>query len=360
MFYIREGKRLIGTALVALSLIAAGPAQAQCPGDCNGDGRTAINELIQCVNIALGQQPVSNCTACDTNGDGRASINELVQGVNAALKGCPDVASPTPTIPLDTPTPEPTETPVSLTCGDGTPDTGEECDDGKQCGAGGSFGDPCTVDADCGEGAGPGTCQTRDGDGCQSDCSLPTCGDGITDNQSGVCSDGTCVAPNPFDALSCLVDADCAGESCDDGNTDEGPGDGCPGNCRVAACTTSGATVSVDVTFSAPSGVLVAGLEYFVRYPDGLVSLPSSGFSSRLSSDTLPSITATDQRYGLDVVQLDSSLFGSESGVAMTIEFNTCEGADAPVAADFTCTLESASDTSLTTISDQVDCNVSL
>ena len=350
----------IGLTLFVATTLAAVAAEAQCPGDCNDDNRTAINELVQCVNIALDQQPLSNCMVCDTNGDGRVSINELVQSVNAALNGCPDVPTPTPTVPVDTPTPEATDTPISDSCGDGIVDTGEECDDGTQCGAGGSFGDPCTVDADCGEDVEPGTCRTRDGDGCQASCSLPICGDGITDNQGGTCTDGTCVSPNPFNGDSCSVDADCAGESCDDGNTEEGAGDDCPSNCRVAACEASDNTVLINVTFTAPDGVLVAGLEYFVRYPDGIVSLPGSSLSARLSSDTLPSITATDQRYGLDVVQLDSSLFGAESGVAMTIEFDTCGEAPAPTAADFTCTLESASDTNFGNITDQVGCDVSL
>jgi hypothetical protein len=64
------------------------PIATACPGDCNGDGMVAINELILGVNIALNLQPVSACLPFDTNGDGRVLINELVAAVSRALTGC--------------------------------------------------------------------------------------------------------------------------------------------------------------------------------------------------------------------------------------------------------------------------------
>ncbi len=60
-----------------------------CVGDCNGDGRVAINELVLGVNIALGNAQVGACPAMDGNGDGSVRINELVTAVNNALNGCP-------------------------------------------------------------------------------------------------------------------------------------------------------------------------------------------------------------------------------------------------------------------------------
>jgi hypothetical protein len=60
-----------------------------CPGDCNGDGEVAINELIIGVNIALGSRPVADCPSFDISGDGSVAINELISAVNAALNGCP-------------------------------------------------------------------------------------------------------------------------------------------------------------------------------------------------------------------------------------------------------------------------------
>jgi len=65
------------------------PTPGSCVGDCNGDGQVTVNELIQMVNIALGNAAVSTCTAGDANGDGEITVNEIVAGVNNALNGCP-------------------------------------------------------------------------------------------------------------------------------------------------------------------------------------------------------------------------------------------------------------------------------
>jgi len=62
---------------------------APCAGDCDGSGDVGINELVTCVNIALGSGQLANCTACDPDSSGDVQINELVSAVNAALGGCP-------------------------------------------------------------------------------------------------------------------------------------------------------------------------------------------------------------------------------------------------------------------------------
>jgi hypothetical protein len=64
-----------------------------CPGDCNGDGKVTVDELVRAVSGALGTGTA--CSADDLDGDGTISITELVAAVNAALNGCP--ATPTPT-----------------------------------------------------------------------------------------------------------------------------------------------------------------------------------------------------------------------------------------------------------------------
>jgi type VI secretion system secreted protein VgrG len=61
----------------------------RCPGDCNGDGAVAINELVAAVNIALGTNPVETCPAADRSGDGNVTIDEIVPAVTAAAAGCP-------------------------------------------------------------------------------------------------------------------------------------------------------------------------------------------------------------------------------------------------------------------------------
>jgi hypothetical protein len=60
-----------------------------CVGDCNGDGEVTINEIILLVNIALGNTPLSACTAGDADARGTIEINEIIIAVNNALSGCP-------------------------------------------------------------------------------------------------------------------------------------------------------------------------------------------------------------------------------------------------------------------------------
>ncbi len=59
-----------------------------CSGDCNGDGKVVVNELVLGVNITFGAQPLSACPAFDTNRDGSVVINELVAAVSKLLGGC--------------------------------------------------------------------------------------------------------------------------------------------------------------------------------------------------------------------------------------------------------------------------------
>jgi len=64
---------------------AAPPA---CAGDCNANGRVAINEIILAVNIALGSAPAADCRAADRNANGTVAIGELIAAVGASLDGC--------------------------------------------------------------------------------------------------------------------------------------------------------------------------------------------------------------------------------------------------------------------------------
>ena len=60
-----------------------------CPGDCSGDGMVTVDELVTCVNIALGSAAVDRCPPCDANGDGSVAVDDIIAAVNAALTGCP-------------------------------------------------------------------------------------------------------------------------------------------------------------------------------------------------------------------------------------------------------------------------------
>lgn len=63
------------------------PSVPTCTGDCNGDGRVAINELVLGVNIVLGPESVDACPAF-ANPDGIVNVAQLVKAVNNTLNGC--------------------------------------------------------------------------------------------------------------------------------------------------------------------------------------------------------------------------------------------------------------------------------
>lgn len=66
--------------------------EAQCLGDCLGDGQVTVDELMTMANIALGKMPMAMCGPGDANGDGQIRIEEILAGVNHALSGCPAVS----------------------------------------------------------------------------------------------------------------------------------------------------------------------------------------------------------------------------------------------------------------------------
>jgi hypothetical protein len=58
------------------------------PGDCNTDGRVAINELVTGVGIALGTNPLGSCPR-STDDNGRVTIAELIAAVNTRSRPAP-------------------------------------------------------------------------------------------------------------------------------------------------------------------------------------------------------------------------------------------------------------------------------
>jgi len=81
---------LAGLALTILTNVSPPAVAADgCAGDCNGDGKVVINELVLAVNIALELNTVTACPPADVDGNQRVVINELIIAVNNALSGCP-------------------------------------------------------------------------------------------------------------------------------------------------------------------------------------------------------------------------------------------------------------------------------
>jgi YVTN family beta-propeller protein len=59
-----------------------------CTGDCDVGNSVSVDEVISCVRIALGDDVISSCSACDGDQDGAVSIDDIIKAVQAALNGC--------------------------------------------------------------------------------------------------------------------------------------------------------------------------------------------------------------------------------------------------------------------------------
>jgi len=78
-----------GSGIDGVDSCAGAPCVSPVPpesGDCNGDGRLGINDLVASVGIALGNSPLQSCRPADSNGDGRVTIAELIRMVSIALR----------------------------------------------------------------------------------------------------------------------------------------------------------------------------------------------------------------------------------------------------------------------------------
>jgi cysteine-rich repeat protein len=146
----------------------------------------------------------------------------------------------------DTPTEDVLEEEVvEPTCGDGTVEGDEECDDGN-----GDDTDDCLstcMDASCGDGYVWATHEECDdgnfdsSDGCVEGCVLAECGDGFVWHGFEECDEGSANSDTTPDACrtdcynyGCGDGVTDTGESCDDGNLVLG--DGCRPDCSLESC----------------------------------------------------------------------------------------------------------------------------
>ncbi len=141
------------------------------------------------------------------------------------------------------------------------------------------------------------------------------------------------------------------GENCDDGNTLDG--DACPHNCHIDSCTPVGSnSFTASVTYAGPSGTTIAGLGIFVDYPEGQVRNPTFSNAFGVSN------TVTDVTYGFNAEPLKTTGLPKPF---MHMNFQLCQGASAPVAGDFSCTVNDASDDMGNVVpNNQVSCTVTI
>lgn len=77
--------------LVAVNLPAAGQ-QVACPGDCDGDGSVAVDEIVTAIDDAFAADGSAACGAADRDADGVVRVDEISIGLAAALAGCPGLS----------------------------------------------------------------------------------------------------------------------------------------------------------------------------------------------------------------------------------------------------------------------------
>jgi hypothetical protein len=59
-----------------------------CPGDCDGDGRVVVGEILSSIRVLLAMDALSTCAAADSNHDTRVTVDDVLRAVDAALHGC--------------------------------------------------------------------------------------------------------------------------------------------------------------------------------------------------------------------------------------------------------------------------------
>src|SRR5262249_21155090 len=72
--YFREGPD--HTVVSGSSTLTITDSGSGCAGDCDGSGQVSIAELVEAVNIALGDESVQRCATLDRNRDGSVSVSE--------------------------------------------------------------------------------------------------------------------------------------------------------------------------------------------------------------------------------------------------------------------------------------------
>lgn len=168
----------------------------------------------------------------------------------------------------------------------------------------------------------PGADQCDDGnatsgDGCDQNCTFTACGNGILT----------------------------IGETCDDGNLKLD--DFCPPDCVIDACTpNAGTDFTVTVSLVPAPGVEVGSYRLLLDFPEGKVRIPGGtpDVPAGIITDTPPDTLGDNTNLYHALLENRFTSFGDPipAGVVFKVHFETCAGAPAPTAGEFSCVVPSA------------------
>jgi len=81
---------IVSVLAVLLALLSPANGRAQtCVGDCDGDWKGSVAELVLGIEILRGRYALDECPSFDPNEDSQFTIDEMVTAVGMTLDGCP-------------------------------------------------------------------------------------------------------------------------------------------------------------------------------------------------------------------------------------------------------------------------------
>jgi hypothetical protein len=145
-----------------------------------------------------------------------------------------------------------------------------------------------------------------------------------------------------------------AGEDCDDGNTFDC--DECPSNCKTAPpdCSATATRAPQTVKLIAPAGQAITSGLFCLKYPSGTVGFPGTGLVTQRTSGFQGTTAVNDFNNAVRVGLLGRT---AAAEVSVTLSFDLCAGATAPLPTAFSCRTVSASNAGVTLEPDTVQCS---
>jgi len=337
---------------VAVIGLSAGVVYGAHVGDCDNNGTVSIGEVSRCGRIFSALTPLSNCPNCDRDGSGVVSIGEVSQaGLCFSDPNAPSCKVVTPPIGAATATathtPPPTSTPTN-------PPPPTSTDTATPIPPTATFTVPNTATSTPTAVSSPSPTATQTLDDTPTPSETPTETPTPSETPTETSTAGetpaetetpTATATFPPTLTPTVSPTPTMASVCGNGFLESGETcTSCAADCVVHTCTATTPVRTFAVNYAVPSGPMVTGVTVLMGYRSDRVSLPGSGTgpAARVKNKPANAIAAiNDLNYAIRVVLSRSVAF--PPGRLFTVDFDSCQGATAPTAADFGCTVEGCS-----------------